>query len=136
MHGNFTGSWANTEAFALAGNSETASLTLNLAANSYKFGMRIGGDANWTSNGAAFSRSSASHEVVSGDGDLTLAADVAGDYKFTWTYATNTLVVTYPTSPAIDNTVVGAKAVKVVRDGMLLIEKDGKTYNVLGTVVR
>ena len=36
----------------------------------------------------------------------------------------------------IDNTVVGEKAVKVLRNGMLLIEKDGKTYNVLGTIVK
>lgn len=37
---------------------------------------------------------------------------------------------------AIDNTAVDAKATKVLRNGMLFIEKDGKTYNVLGTVVR
>ena len=36
----------------------------------------------------------------------------------------------------IDATVDGAKAVKVLRDGMLLIEKGGKTYNVLGAIVR
>ena len=136
MHGNFTGSWANTEAFALAGNSETASLTLNLAANSYEFGMRIGGDANWTSNGAAFSRSSASHEVVSGDGNLTLAADVAGDYKFTWTYASNTLTITFPTATALDNVENDAKAVKTIENGQLVIIKNGVRYNVIGTQVR
>ena len=37
---------------------------------------------------------------------------------------------------AIDNTVAGEKAVKVLRNGQLFIEKDGKTYNVLGTMVK
>lgn len=37
---------------------------------------------------------------------------------------------------AIDNTVVGEKAVKVFRDGMLLIEKNGKVYTVTGQIVR
>ena len=136
MHGDFTGSWATTEAFALAGNSETASLTLNLAANSYEFGMRIGGDANWTSNGAAFSRSSASHEIVSGTGNLTLAADVAGDYVFTWTYASNTLTVTFPTSTALDNVENDAKAVKTIENGQLVIIRNGVKYNAQGAVVR
>jgi hypothetical protein len=136
MHGNFTGSWANTEAFALAGNSETASLTLNLAANSYEFGMRIGGGGNWTVNGAAFSRSSASHEIVSGTGNLTLAADVAGDYVFTWTYASNTLTITFPTATALDNVENDAKAVKTIENGQLVIIKNGVRYNVIGTQVR
>lgn len=37
---------------------------------------------------------------------------------------------------AVDNTEVEGKAAKVIRDGQLLIVKDGKTFNVLGTVVR
>ena len=96
LHGNFSGDWADTEAFTLAGNKETASRTIHLAASytAYQFGVKI--DGTWTANGAAFTRSSTSHEVVSGSGDLTLNADATGDYTFTWTYATNTLSVTYP----------------------------------------
>lgn len=97
MHGNFGGqNWADTENFAVAEGNETASLTLNLAAGDYEFGMRIGGAANWTANGAAFTRENNSAVIVAGQGNITLDADAAGEYTFTWTYATNTLTVTYP----------------------------------------
>ena len=96
MHGNFLGSWADTENFTLAADEATATLTLTIAEGNYEFGMRIGGSGNWTSNGVAFTRENASAEIVAGAGNLTLAADVAGEYTFTWTYATNTLTVTYP----------------------------------------
>lgn len=39
-----------------------------------------------------------------------------------------------PTS--IDNTVVGEKAVKFFENGQLFIQKDGKIYNLLGTIVK
>lgn len=44
------------------------------------------------------------------------------------------VIVSLPT--AIDNTAADTKAVKTIVNGQLLIEKDGKFYNVLGTVVR
>ena len=49
--------------------------------------------------------------------------------------------VTYPASTpgpstAIDNANVNANAVKFLRDGQLLIERDGKTYNAQGAQVR
>ena len=99
MHGNFLGSWADTENFAIAEGNATATLALTLAAGNYEFGMRIGGSGNWTSNGAAFTRDANKQEINAGSGNLTLAADVAGEYTFTWTYADNTLAVTYPAAP-------------------------------------
>ena len=96
MHGNFLGSWADTENFTVAEGDATASLTLNIAAGNYEFGMRIGGSGNWTANGAAFTRENASHVIEAGQGNLTLAADEAGEYTFTWTFATNTLAITFP----------------------------------------
>ena len=98
MHGNFSDgtNWADTENFAVAEGNETASLTLNLAAGDYEFGMRIGGSGNWTANGAAFTRENNSAVIEAGQGNITLDADAAGEYTFTWTYATNTLTVTYP----------------------------------------
>ena len=95
MHGNFFGEeWEDSEAFAEATDMKSASLTLTLAKGSYKFGMKF--DGSWTSNGVAFTRANPSAQVVTGEGDLTLAADVAGDYTFTWTYETNTLSIAYP----------------------------------------
>ena len=95
MHGNFTGNWENTSAFT--DNGTTATLSLNITTTGSKeFGMRLGSDSNWTSNGSAFTRSSTSHSITSGSGNCTLNVDVIGTYTFTWTYSTNTLTVTYP----------------------------------------
>ena len=102
MHGNFLGSWADTENFTVADDQKTASLKLTIAAGNYEFGMRIGGSGNWTSNGVAFSRENNSAKIVAGQGNLTLAADAAGDYIFTWTYETETLAITFPEAPALD----------------------------------
>ena len=99
MHGNFAGpsDWKDTEKFTLAADELTATLVMNLAVrDNYEFGMRIGGAGNWTSNGVQFTRENNSAEVVAGSGNLKLVADVAGEYTFTWTYATNTLAITFP----------------------------------------
>ena len=99
MHGNFAGpsDWKDTENFTLAADELTATLVMELAVrDNYEFGMRIGGSGNWTSNGVQFTRENNSAEVVAGNGNLKLVADVAGEYTFTWTYATNTLAITFP----------------------------------------
>jgi hypothetical protein len=96
MHGNFTGEWVTTDAFTLSEDKKTATLKLTLNKGSYEFGMRIGADDNWTSNGVAFTRENKSAAVAAGTGNLTLAADTKGDYTFTWTYATNTLAIDFP----------------------------------------
>jgi len=101
LHGNFLGSWANTSAFDIAEGNETASLTLNIQTKGEKeFGVRIGADDNWTSNGVTIDRDNTSKEIVSGSGNCKLNVDAKGDYTFTWTYATNTLSVLYPALPA------------------------------------
>ncbi len=96
MHGNFTGDWANTDAFTLSEDKKTATLKLTLNKGNYEFGMRIGSDDNWTSNGVAFTRENKSAAVAAGTGNLKLAADTKGDYTFTWTYANNTLAIDFP----------------------------------------
>ena len=136
MHGNFLGNWADTENFAVADGNATASLTLTLAKGNYEFGMRIGGTGNWTANGAAFTRANNSAVVIAGSGNLTLAADAAGEYTFTWTYETNTLSIAFPTATAIQNTEVNAKAVKVMENGQMYIIKNGVKYNAIGTMIK
>ena len=99
MHGNFAGpsDWKDTENFTLAADELTATLVMTLAVrDNYEFGMRIGGPGEWRSNGVQFTRENNSAEVVAGSGNLKLVADVAGEYTFTWTYATNTLAITFP----------------------------------------
>lgn len=132
MHGNFQGGWADTENFVIAEGDETASLTLTLVAGNYEFGMRIGGLGNWTANGVTFTRANASAEVVAGSGNLKLEADKDGEYVFTWTYATNTLSISFPVASGIDNTNVAVKVQKVMIDGQLLIIRDGRIFNAQG----
>lgn len=106
MHGNFLGSWADTENFTVAEGDATASLTLTLAAGNYEFGMRIGGSGNWTANGANLTREANTTNLAEGSGNMHIAADVAGDYVFTYTYETQVLEVVYPEAPVVPDTIV------------------------------
>lgn len=94
MHGTFSGSWADTEAFATADDKKTASLKLTLAASDIEFGLKL--DGAWKANGATITRENASTSLASGNGNMHLTADVDGDYTFTYTYETQTLEVTFP----------------------------------------
>lgn len=100
LHSNITNpSWESSANFTLAGNEETASLTLtDVSKGSYEFGVKM--DGTWTSNGSAFTRANNSHAITAGSGNCTFNADRNGDYTFTWTYATNTLEITYPAIPS------------------------------------
>ena len=105
MHGNFLGSWADTENFAIAQDNASASLTLTLAEGNYEFGMRIGGSGNWTANGANLTREANSTNLAEGSGNMHIAADVTGDYVFTYTYETQVLEVVYPDAPVVPDTI-------------------------------
>jgi len=63
---------------------------------------------------------------------------VPGNYKFTWTYATGELNVTFPDkeTTALDNTNADAKVIKTIENGQLVIIKDGIRYNAQGAVVK
>lgn len=103
LHGNFTGSWADTEAFTPAADSLTASLTLALAEGTYEFGFKF--DGAWTANGANLTREANTTNLAEGTGNMHIAADVAGDYVFTYTYETQILEVVYPDAPVVPDTI-------------------------------
>lgn len=95
--------WSAT-ANVLTDNGATASATINLAAGNYEFKMVVEG--TWLTRQGDGGTSYELHRgwrTVDGvnkivdKGNMTLQADVAGDYTFTWKYATNTLTVTFPT---------------------------------------
>lgn len=94
LHGNFTGSWADTEAFAPADDKLTAALTLNLGEGNYEFGFKF--DGTWKANGANLTREANTTNLAEGSGNMHIAADLAGEYIFTYTFETQELVVTYP----------------------------------------
>ncbi len=62
----------------------------------------------------------------------------AGDVTITGSNAITISLLTFTAqeATAIENTEVGAKAVKVVRDGQVLIIRDGKMFNALGAEVK
>ena len=97
LHGNFTGTWADTDPFVAAQDSLTASLTLALAEGTYEFGFKF--DGAWKANGANLTREANTANLSTGEGNMHITADVAGDYVFTYTYATQDVVVTYPIVP-------------------------------------
>ena len=98
MHGTFASTdWADTDPFTAAADELTATLTITLEAKDVEFGVKI--DGAWTANGATITRDANTTDLTSGSGNMHLTADVAGDYTFTYTYATKTLAVTFPEAP-------------------------------------
>ncbi len=58
------------------------------------------------------------------------------EYDSNWAEFGGYFYIEKNTSTAIDSTAADTKAVKAIRDGQLLIIRDGKTYTVQGVVVR
>ena len=52
------------------------------------------------------------------------------------TFAIRNVEVTVPDETAVENTPVEAKAVKVIRDGQVMILRDGKKFNALGVEMK
>lgn len=65
-----------------------------------------------------------------------LSADGEGNYVFKMLNEKVTVSAVFSTATALGNTEAEAKAVKVVRDGQLLILKNGVLYNAQGAIVK
>ena len=134
--GRVDGSWAIKD-LTPAEDKSNASIKVTMEAGTYEF--KVIKDGSWLGNNGTMVRSNCTNWNFYGDaGNAKLNADAKGDYTFTWTYETNALSVTFPAATATD--LIGAdsdsKAVKIVRDGQLLIVRDGVTYNMMGSVVK
>ena len=89
----------------------TASVTVNLTAQTYKFKLIIG-EGNWRGNtgtmkrgGDAVHEGGWSFEEEGGDDkNCKIVADIAGDYTFTWDLTNKKLTVTYPELPTYNVT--------------------------------
>lgn len=102
--------WSTTaNVFTPADDKKTASVTVNLAKDDYEFKMVV--DGNWLSRegegGTSYVlkrgwRTVDGVDQLNKPNNMTLEADVTGDYTFTWTYATNTLTITFPTDLTLD----------------------------------
>lgn len=94
FHGNFFGTWADTDPFTAAGDKLTAELTLSLTEGTYEFGCKF--DGTWKANGATLTREAPATSLAEGSGNMKLVVDQAGDYVFTYTFLGEQLAVTYP----------------------------------------
>ena len=133
--------WANTTPLVLADNNATASVVITIStAGDYEFGINV--DGQFTANGAHVTRDANDVAGLEGNsGNMILSVDEAGDYTFTWTYATKTLVITFPTvepevPTALDNIDSTVAPVKAIVNGQLIIIKNGVQYNAQGQVVK
>ena len=148
LHGSWVENWGGP-VLKIAEDKATATATVEMKEGSYNFGIKqIDATGNqiawmWTANteGDTFTREAnafvfVNEKEVSGK-NPTLAADVDGVYTFVWTYADNTLTITFPAkSEGIFNPTVEGQAEKFVRDGQLIIRMNGVEYNVLGAKIQ
>lgn len=94
----------------IAANGETATGTITFPAGKvgewYNFKVVGRTAANWYSNGAEFTSTNNSQQVNATESDnMYFEIAQAGDYTFTWTFATNTLEITFPApAPALSVT--------------------------------
>lgn len=148
LHGSWVENWGGPK-LEIAEDKATATATVEMNAGNYGFGIKQIDAAGaqiawlWTANteGDTFTREAnafvfVNQKEVSGK-NPTLAADVDGVYTFVWTYADNTLTITFPAKPeGIFNATVEGQAEKFVRDGQLIIRMNGVEYNVLGAKIQ
>ena len=129
--------WTNEVAFTLSDDKLTATGTVALEPNDYEFKMILNG-SDWRGNGYTYHRGYTGAENINTNGNnMVLKADVAGQYVFTWTFATNAISIAFPSvATALDNIQNTEKTVKVIEHGQVLIRKNGRMYNVLGQTVR
>ena len=139
--GTFPGATAwSTNLYVLteANDHLSASKTIHLDAGSYQFKV-VRNDAEWLSTGTTDQidrRYNTKSNLETGHGNYNFIADIAGDYEFVFTYADNSLDITFPDfvraaantnyqslCTPFDATVVGATAYE-------LVSADGTAVNV------
>ena len=96
LNGNFSGEWADTEAFEVVEQpmDSYAKLTKLLEPGTYEFGVKVNGELR--ANGSAYTRENYSYIIEEGHtGNLTINVDVKGYYSFYWYYDNNRLINDY-----------------------------------------
>lgn len=136
LHGTFTGTWANTEEFTYNAAKTEATLTLALEADKdCEFGMRFT-DADWKANGATLTAENNSTNITEGSGNMHIVTTVAGNYVFKYVNETNILSVTYPQTTSFESATSEKTATKIIRNGQVLIIRDGVAYDMMGQEVK
>lgn len=135
--------WSTTEClFVLSDDKATATASVTLAAAT-TYGFKILLDGKWYSNdnsGEMTETNCTNWLFVEKDGyntETKITTVKEGSYKFTWNVANKTLSVTYPgVETSISSTETEVVTIKVIRDGQVLIIRDGVVYNMMGQAIR
>lgn len=137
-----SGKWNENE-LIVAGDEETATYTAKNLVSGTWYHFWIIKNGVYMSGNKGFDRENLSADLTTyytGEGSFAMyfQADQDGDYTFTWTYETNVITMTFPykEATALDNTEAGETAVKVMKNGQLMIMKNGKTYNAQGQIIK
>lgn len=146
--GNFPGegTWGpDAHPMTIAEDKASASVTFALEAGSYEmkvwlegFYLSLNGEGETKYQiNRDWNHADNVNKVNDGGRNFEFVADQTGNYTFTWTFASQNLVVAFPEIPsAVENIEVAGKSVKRIVDGQLIIIRDGKTFNVLGAEVK
>ena len=144
--GNFAeGAWGpDAHPMAVAGDKASASVTFALEAGTYE--MKVWLEGFYLSlNGEGETKYQINRDwnhadnvnIVNEGRNFVLTVDQAGNYTFTWTFASQNLVVAFPKLPtAVETIQTEGKSVKRIVNGELRIIRDGKSFNALGAEVK
>lgn len=145
--GNFAGdeTWgAGAHPMTVAADKASASVTFTLPEGTYEmkvwlegFYLSLNGEGNTKYRIHRDWDHADNVRTVNTGRNFELVADQAGDYTFTWTFASQNLAVTFPTvATAVEHIEAAGKSVKRMVDGQLVIMRDGKTFNAFGAEVK
>lgn len=145
--GNFKGdeSWGSgAHPMTIAGDKASASVTFALEAGAYEmkvwledFYLSLNGEGETLYQIHRDWNHADNVNMVNSGRNFEFVADQTGDYTFTWTFASQNLVVAFPEiSSAVETIQTEGKSVKRIVNGELRIIRDGKTFNALGAEVK
>lgn len=146
--GNFKGdeTWGSgAHPMTIAGDKASASVTFALEAGAYE--MKVWLEGLYLSlNGEGETLYQIHRDwnhadnvnMVNSGRNFELVADQAGDYTFTWTFASQNIEVSFPEKipTPVENIQTDGKTLKRIVNGELRIIRDGKSFNALGAEVK
>ena len=146
--GNFKGdeTWGSgAHPMTIAGDKASASVTFALEAGAYEmkvwlegFYLSLNGEGETLYQIHRDWNHADNVNMVNSGRNFELVADQAGDYTFTWTFASQNIEVSFPEKipTPVENIQTDGKSVKRIVNGELRIIRDGKTFNALGAEVK
>lgn len=146
--GNFKGdeTWGSgAHPMTIAGDKASASVTFALEAGAYEmkvwlegFYLSLNGEGETLYQIHRDWNHADNVNMVNSGRNFELVADQAGDYTFTWTFASQNIEVYFPEKipTPVENIQTDGKSVKRIVNGELRIIRDGKTFNALGAEVK